>query len=395
MMEIAAILTIYLILNTIIWLLRHFSLTQAKRQAEVLDSSYRKDMKHWPKVSVLVAARNEEKNIARCLKYLLEQDYPDFEIIAIDDRSEDGTGEIVDKLAEEHKDKLKVIHIENLPENWLGKPNAMYEGAKYAQGEYLLFTDADCFFYCPSVIRIAVSYTIDNNLDLLSVLPVLETHTVWEKILQPVCSAVLMIWFRPHRVNDPESKIAYANGAFMLFKKECYMSIDGHQAVKDSISEDMDFARIIKQRGFKLYVIQNRDLYRTRMYEDFRSTFTGWSRIFFGCFAKPFRVILAILLLVIMSLLPYFILIGTILLACHRNWYLPHNIWNLVVWSIIAVIAQMSVLLRFYPLSGARWYQAFSYPIGASVTLVMLINALLKFFTGKINWRGRSINIRG
>ena len=245
------------------------------------------------------------------------------------------------------------------------------------------------------MIRIAVSYTIDNNLDLLSVLPVLETHTVWEKILQPVCSAVLMIWFRPHRVNDPESKIAYANGAFMLFKKECYMSIDGHQAVKDSISEDMDFARIIKQRGFKLYVIQNRDLYRTRMYEDFRSTFTGWSRIFFGCFAKPFRVILAILLLVIMSLLPYFILIGTILLACHRNWYLPHNIWNLVVWSIIAVIAQMSVLLRFYPLSGARWYQAFSYPIGASVTLVMLINALLKFFTGKINWRGRSINIRG
>ncbi len=392
-MNIATVLTVYLILNTLIWLVRHFSLNKAKKEAEVLGSNYPVARDNWPKVSVLVAARNEEKNIGRCIKYLLEQDYPDFEVIAIDDRSEDKTGEIMDNLAKDNPDRLKVLHIENVADGWLGKPNAMQQGVKLASGEYLLFTDADCFFYCPMTLKITVGYSIENKVDLLSVLPVLETQTFWEKILQPVCTAVLMIWFRPQRVNNPDTDIAYANGAFMLFTRDCYQSIGEHAVVKNCLNEDMGFANVVKQKDFKLYVIQNRDLYRTRMYEDFYSTFRGWSRIFFGCFVKPVRIILAILLLFVMSLLPYLIFTGTILLACYRGWYLPHHMWNPFVWSIIAVISQMSVLLRFYPLSGAKWYYAFSYPIGAFVVFAMLINSLSKFHTQKITWRGRNINV--
>ncbi len=392
-MKIATILTGYLILNAIIWLARHISLSKAKSQSEVLDSNFPLSRDDWPKLSVLVAARNEESNIGRCLKYLLAQDYPDFEVIAVDDRSEDKTGQIMDELAREYPDKLKIVHIENVQEGWMGKSNAMQQGVKIATGEYLLFTDADCFFYCPVALKVSVNYAIDKRIDLLSVLPILETPTFWEKVLQPVCTAVLMIWFRPQRVNDPDKDIAYANGAFMLFKRECYQAIGEHKAVSGYLNEDMAFANLVKQKGFKLYVIQNRDLYRTRMYEDFISTFRGWSRIFLGCFVKPMRIISAILLLFVMSLLPYLILLGTILFACYRGWYLPHYGWNAFVWAVIAVISQISVLLRFYPLSGAKWYYAFSYPIGASIVFAMLVNSLIKLYTRKINWRGRDLKV--
>jgi glycosyltransferase involved in cell wall biosynthesis len=392
-MSISTILLVYLILTTIVWLFRHRDLTQAKKTAESLDSLYPTDKSEiLPKVSVLVAGKNEENNIERCLRSLAKQNYPELEVIAINDRSDDKTGEIMDRIAAESDGRIRVVHVKELSEGWLGKSHAMHEGMKLASGEYLLFTDADCFFQCPDTVRIGVQFSRDRKVDLLSVLPVLETKSFWERVLQPVCSVILMMWFRPEWVNDPTRKVAYANGAFMLFHRSCYEQVKGHEGVKACINEDMEFANRVKGEGLKLYVVQNRDLYRTRMYEDLKGTIEGWSRIYYGCFGRPRRAIVAIVVLAIMSLLPYLLLLGTLGKAVLNGWEFTNGRWwDVLAWSILTIGAQMSVLIRFYCLMGARWYRAMTYPLGAFVALGILLNTLKKFGGGKIVWRGSKI----
>ncbi|NLE28225.1 MAG: glycosyltransferase [Phycisphaerae bacterium] len=393
MAVIITILLVYLSLNTLIWFFRHKAISRAKITAENLDSGYNVDQtRKVPKVSVLVAGKNEEKNIERCLRSLLAQNYPDLEIIAINDRSDDRTGAIMDQVAAESQGRLRVVHIETLPQGWLGKPHAMHQGAKLATGEYLLFTDADCFFQCPDAVRISVEYAINKRVDLLSVLPVLETGSFWERVLQPVCSAIMMLWFRPEWVNDPARKVAYANGAFMLFTRSSYESIRGHESVKNHLNEDMEFARLIKGSSHQLYVVPNRDLYRTRMYDNFRGTYAGWSRIFYGCFVKPVRVVIVMAVLSLMSLVPYALFIAAVGWGIVSDWSFVHAKANwFLVLSFTAIVAQMSVLIRFYPLMGSPWSRALTYPLGAVVTLAILFNSLRKFRGGKIIWRGSEI----
>lgn len=382
----------YLILNSCIWIVRHVSLSRAKRKAESLDSRYQPAVPiRRPKVSVLVAGKNEEKNIERCLRSLVAQNYPDLEVIAVNDRSTDRTAEIMDRVAAESNGRLRVLHITDLPPGWLGKPHAMHEGRKLATGEYLMFTDADCFFLCPDAIRIAVEYAVEKNVDLLSVLPVLETPSFWERVLQPVCSGVLIIWFRPEWVNNPSHSAAYANGAFMLFRRSCYEQVGGHPAVKGFLMEDLEFARLVKAAGRRLYVVQNRDLYRTRMYDDFKTTFAGWSRIFYGSFRTKAMVTGALAVLLLVSLLPYLILVGSLGWATLKGWDIHHLGWNVLGWSGFAIAAQMSVLVRFYQATGARGYRVLTYPLGALVTFFILLNSVRKFFGGAIVWRGSAI----
>jgi chlorobactene glucosyltransferase len=393
-MTVLTIILVYLVLNTLVWTLRHSALSRAKATTESLDSRYPVEQSRTlPKVSVLVAGKNEEKNIERCLRSLLAQNYPGLEVISINDRSDDRTGAIMDKVASESGGRLRVVHIQTLPEGWHGKPHAMYEGTKLATGDYLLYTDADCCFQCPDAVRISVEYAMNKKVDLLSVMPVLETVSFWERILQPVCSAIMMMWFRPEWVNDPARSVAYANGAFMLFTRSCYESIRGHESVKRHLNEDMEFARLVKSNNHHLYVVPNRDLYRTRMYEDFRGTYMGWSRIFYGSFVKPVRVVIVMAVLTLMSLLPYALFVAAIGWAVAHDWSFINrgSSWFLVC-SFVAIVAQMSVMMRFYPLMGSTWSRALTYPLGATITLAILLNALKKFHGGKIVWRGSVVH---
>jgi len=392
MNTILIILIVYLILNTIIWVVRHLSLSRSKRSAEVLDSKFNPvQPEPLPKLSVLVAAKNEEKNIERCLRSLVAQDYPDLEIIAVNDRSTDRTEAIMDRLAAESGGRLKVIHIRELPSDWLGKPHALFEGQKQAAGQYLMFTDADCFFQCPDALRIGVQFAREKQVDLLSIMPVSETSTFWERVLQPVCSGILIVWFRPEWVNDPGRKVAYANGAYMLFTRECYDRVGGHTVVREYLMEDLAFSRLVKGGGMRLYVVPNRDLYRVRMYEGFKATFNGWSRIFYGAFARASMIVGALAMLTIMSLLPYLVLLVALGAAIIKNWDMATRSWHAFAWSGVAILAQQSVLFRFYPAMGTRWYRALAYPLGAGVAFFILLNSLKKILGGPIVWRGTPI----
>lgn len=379
----------WLILAALIWLSRHWEIHRSTRHSRPLaPDTWDAPPQPPPKVSLLVAAKDEQDNIESCIRSLLRQDYPDFEIIAVNDRSTDRTGEILDRLAAEAPPgRLTVLHIDTLPPGWAGKCHALHHGVRRATGRWLCFTDADCRQTSERTLTVAVRHAVENRIDFLSVLPVLETRSIWERIVQPVAGAVMVLWFNPRRVNDPRSATAYANGAFMLISRRTYDDIGGHHAVRTELNEDMKLAWLAKRRGWRLVVTQNRGLYRTRMYGNFREIWNGWSRIFYGCFGSTRRLLISAAVLTLMSLVPYFSVPAALIgLAVAPT----APLWPLVLLSALAAsLASQTVVWRYYRLSQADPRYAPTYPIGCLLCLGMLLNALRKV-TGRssVRWRG-------
>jgi chlorobactene glucosyltransferase len=207
-----------------------------------------------PKVSIILPARNEEEFIATCLDSLLDQNYENYEIIAIDDSSEDATGDIIAKYAT--KDK-KVVHVSAgpKPDGWMGKNWACMEGYRRATGDLLLFTDSDTK-HSPSTVRFAVSHLISLELDALTVIPKMNCLDSWTKITLPVLSTFLHTRFSALRVNDPTKKTGYFFGSFFIMKKSTYEQVGMHEGVKGEIIEDGALGKKVKESGFKMRMVR-------------------------------------------------------------------------------------------------------------------------------------------
>ncbi len=376
----------------LIWLSRHRDISKARREQVPLNSrSYPGHPKSPPRLSVLIAAKDEEANIETAVRTMLSQDYPNFELIVINDRSRDRTAEILDGIAAgQPAGRMRVVHIKQLRDGWFGKNNAMREGVEQAAGEWLCFGDADCRQTSDRSLSIAVRHALEWNIDFLSVLPRLETHSLWERIIQPVCGAVMVFWFHPKRVNDPAHPAAYANGAFMLMSRSCYDAIGGHDAVRTQVNEDMHMAKLCKQKGLRLVVAQNADLYTVRMYSRFGEIWRGWSRIFYGCFETFRRLRVTLLMLLATNVFPYTsLLIAAIVLAV-RGWSGAGGYWQAIgLLAASAVLLQQTVIARFYKLSRVDPRLAPTFIIGAVVCIGMLVSAMFKLGgRTSINWRG-------
>ncbi|MEZ6035486.1 MAG: glycosyltransferase family 2 protein [Planctomycetaceae bacterium] len=235
-----------------------------------------------PKLSVIVAARNESACIETCVRSLFHQDYPDLEVVAVNDRSSDDTSEILDRLAREFGDRLQVVHVAALPSGWFGKPHAMESGLKRASGSMVCFTDADCEFLDPAALRTSVMEMRRRELDFLSIAARYTMNSVRECLAVPCCAEALLIWLRPERVSDPNWPDAFANGAFIMVARERFESAGGWGAVRSKISEDLELARVLKRAGLRLAVVQGDAFYQTGSYPTFRESWNGWSRIFKG-----------------------------------------------------------------------------------------------------------------
>jgi len=375
-----------------IWASRHLAISRARReQPPLTPASHAGPPAQPPFVSVLIAAKDEETNIEPAVRSMLEQDYPAFETIVINDRSADRTGEILESLkAECPNGRLKVIHIQQLQDGWFGKNNAMREGVNQAKGEWFCFGDADCRQTSRRTLSMAVRHAVENGIDFLSVLPRLETQSVWEKIIQPVCGAVMVFWFHPEKVNSPNLPNAYANGAFMLMSRKCYEAIGGHEAVRSQMNEDMQLAKLAKAHGQRLFVMQNDGLYTVRMYSRFREIWRGWSRIFYGCFETFRRLRITLAMLLTTNVFPYLSLLIAACVLATRGWSEAGTGWQLVAAACVLVVAmQQSVIFRYYKLSQANPWLAPTFIIGAVICVGMLINAMLKL-NGRTTttWRG-------
>jgi len=377
-------------LAALVWFSRHLMIWRERRTGLMLTDDSAGPPESAPKISVMVAAKDEEGCIEACVRTMLDQDYPDFEMVVCNDRSTDATAAIVQGIADEDP-RLRLVNITDLPAGWCGKNNAMQTGIATTAGEWICMIDADCRQLSRRTLSVAMQYAMDNSTDLLSVLPRLEMKTWWENVVQPVCSGVMMIWFRPDKVNDPAAPNAYANGAFILIRRGVYEAIGTHEAVKDRLNEDMHMARLVKESGLRLRVIRGDDLYLVRMYTSFKQIIRGWSRIFYGTFGTLKRLVISLAVVTVMGLLPY--VSACLGLAGWAAGADPTWAWRaLAIAGMAAAAMQLSVIYRFYKLISARPGLFWTYPIGCAVTMWALILSLTKLGGAKVVWKSTGYN---
>ena len=386
MTAVVVALTVIVAGTALVWASRHLMIRREQREGILLTRESPGPPAEPPRVTVFVAAKDEEACIEACVRSMLDQDYPDYELVVCNDRSADRTAEIVEAVAAEDP-RLRLMNIDHLPDGWCGKNHAMQHGIATSDREWICMIDADCRQLCPRTLSTAVQYALDTQADLLSVLPRLEMKTFWENLVQPVCSGVMMIWFHPDKVNDPRRPNAYANGAFILIRRSVYEAIGTHEAVKDCLNEDMHMARLVKESGRRLRVVRSNDLYVVRMYTSLKQIVRGWSRIFFGTFGTRRRLSISLAVLFVMSLLPYLAAgagLGIALGGAEPAW--PW--WALGLAGCASVTLQLSVIFRYFRLLGAWAWLFWTYPVGSLITAWALIGSLGKLRSGaKVVWK--------
>lgn len=373
-------------LVVLIWLFRFKQTLDFSRGPHIIDRFSREALT-FPvsKVSVIIPARNEEENIANCLESFIKQDYPDFEVLAVNDRSTDRTEEIIRSYAQKDN-RVKLISVTELSEGWTGKNNALRTGVEQATGEWYLFTDADTV-HQPQSVSMAVGHAIRRKADMLSLTPSLENKTFWEKVVQPVAGGALMLRFPLQKVNDPGSKCAFGNGQFILIKKDVYKKVGGHERVKDFMLEDIAMAKCVKTEAYQLHVGYGADLFRTRMYADFKSLWRGWTRIYYSAFDKNAVVLFALMCLVwIVSLSPYLLGVTAVFLVLTQFSFFSVLLFGGVVLQFFVIFP---TLLNTYRISRSDTAYLIYHPLSVLVVFGMLANAFFKILLNRgVHWRG-------
>lgn len=258
----------------------------------------------WPTVSIIVPARDEEAMIEPALRSLLALDYPHLEIIALDDRSRDATGAIMDRLAAADS-RLTVVHVTELPTGWLGKTHAMHCAATVARGEWLLFTDGDIVF-SPQTIRLAMSWVVNRHVDHLCMNPSLVGGGYWERALT-VCFGMMLfasyyVWLIPTRW-----KGAYCGvGAFNLVRKAVYREVGGFERLKMDVLDDVHLGKLIKRNGHRQHLLLGDGLIRVRWQPSFLGVIRGLEKNSFAAVHySVLNLLAASVTLLFLSLTPY------------------------------------------------------------------------------------------
>ncbi len=240
----------------------------------------RNSSEDFPLISVIVPAHNEQATIKECLLSVLEQDYPSYELILVNDRSEDLTASIVSDMA--GADLISESSpYGNCLQGWTGKCHALNAGVKHASGEWLAFLDADSSLES-SALRQCHQTALKHKVNMVTLSPKFILKTFWEKALQPAFAVASSVLFPLPKVNDPASPVASANGMFFLISRYAYDKIGGHHDVKGLAVEDIGIGKRVKASGLGLLFANGRYLLRTRMYTGFRATLDGWTRILSG-----------------------------------------------------------------------------------------------------------------
>jgi len=378
-------------LSALFWLVRGVVLEIARRRQPQLGPAVAVKLPaEPPTVTVLVAGKDEQRGIEECVRSLLDQDYPNYDIVLIDDRSGDATPQIMDRLAAQRPDKIRALHITDLPAGWCGKNNAMQQGIKLARGKWLLMIDADCKQLTRSSISLGVSRAIETGADMLSVMAAMEPDHFWDRAVQPILAGALVIWFNPGHVNDPARPTAYANGAYMMITREAYEKLGTHECVKGEVNEDIHFARLAKEKGLRLHVALNEGLYTVRMYGTLAKMIRGWSRIYYGSFKTFHKPLATLALLTFLSAQPIWAGLATAVLGAVFGFDGPVGVCLApmvgIAWGVL-----LPVLMRFYHLAGVNPLYAIFYPLAVAVEYTVLFRTLNSFRSGGgITWRGTS-----
>lgn len=349
-----------------------------------------------PFIAVIVPARNEARNIRRCVEALLAQTYPNYGVYVVDDRSTDGTGAILAELAARDP-RLTVIQAQPLPAGWAGKPHALVQGVKAAgtraagaRAAWYCFVDADTFAQ-PELLAASFGAAQVHGAALFSLFTRQALGTFWEKTVMPLVFSALAVGFPPRQVNDPARPEAIANGQFILIERGAYEAVGGHAALYNSITEDKDLAERVKRGGHRLVLADGRALVETRMYTSLAEMWEGWTKnIYLGLQGRMGLLLFGALVALTGALaLPAWLLAGALWLA--QGGGLPAAVVlaeALLAWLVLTLVrARVSVLFEIAP-----WY-ALTLPLGALIFAAMMATSALRGLSGRgVRWKGRLYN---
>lgn len=381
-------LTAILIGVSIAWVLLIHSMWITFRQSPFLDRFTSKPNTR-PKISIILPARNEENFIERCLNSLLNQDYDNYEIIAIDDRSDDNTGNIIKSIAEKNS-KIKYVLARPKPDKWIGKNWACVEGYRKSSGELLLFTDADTF-HSRNSISLAVSHLISEELDALTAVPKMLCLDKWTKITLPVLSTFLHTRFSALRVNDPSKKTGYFFGSFFIIKKSVYQTVGTHEGVKSEIVEDGALGKKVKESGFKLKMVRAEHLVEAVWARDWSTLWHALKRLMVPLYFQNKSAAVGVFIAVLFLLfIPFPVLVySTVFLA--RSFSFEMLFFVSLVSSILIYVA--SILDARKGLSLPAKYQILA-PLGSAIIIFGFASGIIHAKSDKVvSWRGRTYSI--
>ena len=326
-----------------------------------------------PKVSIIVPARNEERNIAEALTSLLNLDYPDYELLVVNDRSTDRTGAILDSLAA-GQPRLRAIHITELPAGWLGKNHAMHYAAERATGEIMLFTDAD-IVYEPTALRRAVGYFHEHQLDHLAIGP--QTHMrTW--LLQSFVVMFCMMFYlytRPWAIRNPKSSAHVGIGAFNMVRADVYRATGGFAALAMRPDDDLKLGKLVKKHGFRQDLLAGNDMISVEWYSSVWEIAVGFEKNSLAAvdYSLPFVVLFTSSML-LFNIWPF----PAVLLT-----------WGATRWLYVAVALSLWGLAFGTARNiGFRWHTALGFPlVVALLVLITWRSVLLTYYRGGIRWR--------
>lgn len=337
---------------------------------------------NFPTVSILVPARNEEKSIGRCIQSLLEQDYPSYEVLALDDQSSDGTVAILQQLAH-LQPRLKVLVGTPPPEGQSGKNWACAQLAHQSQGDLLLFTDADTVFK-PHSVHLIVSAMLGEQADLMTGFPRQQVRTWGERLFVPFFSWTFLcfipLWLA-YRLRLPA--LSSAVGQMMLFRCEAYRTIGGHENLGTEFVDDLMLTRRIKEAGFRWRVVNVTDLITCRMYHSSRGAFDGFTKNLFAAF--DFHLLLFLFVYIWLTVLFWEPLV--VLAALTFGQAQTAQIGEVVV------CIGLSLLLWLIPYieMGVPLHLGFIYPLTILANEAAALQSLWLSLGGRLSWKGRPL----
>jgi chlorobactene glucosyltransferase len=376
-----------------VWIYLICYLTKSYLYSPRLKDSNMRRFNKFPKVSVILPARNEEKYIAECLRSIANQDYPNFEIIAINDSSADETGQSILRYS---KTNSKVIAVDAgpKPEGWVGKSWACYQGFKKSTGDLLLFTDADTQ-HSASLMSLSVYLMLEQNLDALTVIPKLLCVDMWTKVTLPMLSIFLHTRFSPLRVNNPRNKTGYFFGSFFVICRDAYEKIGTHEGVKQELIEDGALGRKVKESGFRLKMFRGEELVTAIWARDLNSLWHGLRRLMIPLYSqhktKTALMIIAIFFMLFQPfiLLPYSF---TIPFSFNDNQIISYLLISVNILTFSLIILGYAVQSRLSAYQNAIF--AFASPIAAAIiSFAFISSAYDAKKIDAVKWRDRHYTI--
>ena len=338
--------------------------------------------KKWPRISILIPARNEEKRIGPLLESLFKQDYPDYEIVVLDDRSTDKTLALIQSFSKINK-RLRVVRGKELPPEWLGKPWACQQLSEKATGEWMLYTDADTR-HGSDMLKRSVQFAEKSGADALSLMNEQITLSWMEILVIPVMVFSLVAYLPGSWALNPKSyfsRFGGVGGQFILIRRKVYRDLGGHATVKTEIVEDLNFGRELVRKKYRVVLGNGSEFTSCRMYGNAEEVWEGFSKNMFPAAGFSLLRMTAILLVLLgLGSAPYFILIA----GFNSYYFWPCLILAVSQWGIRLAHAYLYRLSRL---------SALFHPLGSILFAFIGVNSVLWFWFGRGRWKGRTLSL--